>query len=335
MSSKYNEYSIIPNPKRPKLYKEMEVNPYGLSNLKLSRLFIYLDENNENINIAIHNKYHRVMKFQFYAEFLNVINFSLLFYKLNFNIVFEYKTGYAKIIFILLELSTLFFLISIFLIYNKNKKIISEIKFIMLFGIISIIISKYVSLIRSVGEWIHKYINYKSLTFQKNSLNEEKYYIKNFHDYLEPILNIININYFFFLSFFLLINNYLINSETTNIFSSFLIIILILIISIIHEQTFMKIRCLLIGINIFELIPKIRKFANTCSEKIVKITYFINSLICGIVFFYLNEFKFLIMISISNIIFIIFYPIVFNYFYHKEKLFMKGMWDVPELIKFN
>ena len=335
MSSKYNEYSIIPNPKRPKLYKEMEVNPYGLSNLKLSKLFIYLDENNENINISIHNKYHRVMKFQFYAEFLNVLNFSLLFYKLNLNIVFEYKNGYANIIFILLELSTLFFLISIFLIYNKNKNVISEIKFIMLFGIISIIISKYVSLIRSVGESIHKYINYKSLTFQKNSLIEEKYYIKNFLDYLESILNIININYFFFLSFFLLLNNYSTNSETTNIFSSFLIIILILIISILHEQTFMKIRCLLIGINIFELIPKIRKFANTCSEKIVKITYFINSLICGIVFFYLNEFKFLIMISISNIIFIIFYPILFNYFYHKEKLFMKGMWDVPELIKFN
>ena len=104
--------------------------------------------------------------------------------------------------------------------------------------------------------------------------------------------------------------------------------------SIIHEQFFMKIRCMLIGINIFELMPKIRKFANSISDKVVTITYFINSITCGISLFYIDEINSLIGVILLNISFIIFYPILFNCCYHKQKLFMKGMWDVPELTKF-
>ena len=104
--------------------------------------------------------------------------------------------------------------------------------------------------------------------------------------------------------------------------------------SIIHEQIFMKIRCMLIGINIFELIPKMRKFANSCSDKIVTITFFINSIVCGIALFYIDELNALIGVFVINILFIVFYPILFNYYYHKEKLFMKGMWDAPELTQF-
>ena len=334
MSFRNNEYSIIPNSKRPKLYKEMEANPYGLEKLDLSKLFIYLDEKNENINNFIRNKYHKVMKFKYYAEFLNVLNFSLLFYKMNFNMVFEDKMGYSKTLFILLELSTLFFSISVFLIYNNNKKFISEIKFIIVFGIISIILSKYISLISGVEESIHKYINYRHLTYKKKTMLKEKHLISNLFDNLEPTLDYIKINYFFVLIFFLLLNDYLVNNESTNVFTSFLISVLILIMSIIHEQIFMKISCMIIGINIFELIPKIRKFANSCSEKIVTITYFINSTVIAISLFYIGEFHALIGIFVGNFLFICFYPIIFNYYYHKEKLFMKGMWDAPELTKF-
>ena len=167
MSFRNNEYSIIPNAKRPKLYKEMEINPYGLSKLDLSKLFTYLDEKNENINRIIRNDYHKIMKFKYYGEFLNVINFAILFYRLNFDMVFEDKVEYSKTLFIMLELSTLFFTISVFLIYNKNKQIMSGIKFIMLFGVISIILSKYISLISGVEESIHKYINYRHLTKKK------------------------------------------------------------------------------------------------------------------------------------------------------------------------
>jgi hypothetical protein len=204
----------------------------------------------------------------------------------------------------------------------------------MLFGVISIILSKYISLISGVEESIHKYINYRHLTQKKKSMLMENKFISNLIDNLEPSLDYIKINYFFFLIFFLLFNNYLVNNESTGILASLLISILILIMSIIHEQIFMKIRCMLIGINIFELIPKIRKFANSCSDKIVKITYLINSIICSFALFYIDEIDTLIIIFIFNVLFIIFYPIIFNYYYHKEKLFMKGMWDAPELTKF-
>jgi hypothetical protein len=248
--------------------------------------------------------------------------------------VFENKIVYSKNLFVLLELSTLFFLISVFLIYNKNKKIMSSIKVIMSFGVLAIILSKYISLISGVEESIHKYINYRHLTYKKKAMIKESHFISNFFDNLEPTLDYIKINYFFFLSLFLLLNDYLVNNENTNIFSSILISILILIMSIIHEEIFMKIRCMLFGINIFELIPKIRKFANSCSDQIVKITYSINSIVCGIALFYIDEVNALIGMFFTNIIFIVFYPILFNYYYHKEKLFMKGMWDAPELTKF-
>ena len=274
------------------------------------------------------------MKFKYYSEFLNVVNFSILYFKLNINMVFENKIVYSKNLFVLLELSTLFFLISVFLIYNKNKKIMSSIKVIMSFGVLAIILSKYISLISGVEESIHKYINYRHLTYKKKAMIKESHFISNFFDNLEPTLDYIKINYFFFLSLFLLLNDYLVNNENTNIFSSILISILILIMSIIHEEIFMKIRCMLFGINIFELIPKIRKFANSCSDQIVKITYSINSIVCGIALFYIDEVNALIGMFFTNIIFIVFYPILFNYYYHKEKLFMKGMWDAPELTKF-
>ena len=146
-------------------------------------------------------------------------------------------------------------------------------------------------------------------------------------------MKILYFNYFVFLIFFLLFNDYLINNENSNIITSILISTLILIISLIHEQIVMKIRCMLIGINIFELIPKLRKFANSCSDDMVLITYIINSILCGTSLSYIDEIKTLIYLVIGNILFIIFYPLLFNYKYHKEKLLMKGMWDAPELTK--
>ena len=329
-----NEYSIIPISKRPKLYKEMEINPYGLPELDLSKLFLYMDEKNEKINDVIRNNYHKVMKFKYYAEFLNVINFSILFYKLNIDMVFGNKLNFSKTLFILLELSTLFFLISVFLIYNKNNKIMSGIKVSMLFGIIAIILSKYISLLTGVEESIDKYIYYRHLTDMKKNKDIKNLFINNLFDNLETALDYIKINYFFFLIIFLSSNDYLANNDSTNNICSVLINILILIMCIIHEQIFMKMHCMLIGINISELIPKIRKFANSISEKIVKITYFINSIVCGIALFYIKELNTLISLYIINVLFILFYPIIFNYYYHKEKLFMKGMWDIPDLTKF-
>ena len=170
------------------------------------------------------------------------------------------------------------------------------------------------------------------LNYEKKPFNYKNKYIKDPFERTEP-LSFIKITYFLFLIIFLLFNEYLGNSENSNNATSFLISILILIISLIHEQILMKIRCMLIGINIFELLPKIRKFANTCSDDIILITYIINSIICGVSLSYIDENKTLIWLCISNILFIFVYPTFFNYKYHKEKLLMKGMWDAPELTK--
>ncbi len=121
------------------------------------------------INTIIYNDYHKLMKFKYFGEFLNVINFSILFYKLNVNMVFKSKMVYSKALFLLLELSTLFFLLSVFLIYNKNKKIISGIKFIMIIVFISVMLSKYISLVSGIQILIHKSMYYKNMEKEKNT----------------------------------------------------------------------------------------------------------------------------------------------------------------------
>ena len=42
MAFRINEYSIIPNDKRPKLYKEMQTNPYDLEELDLTNYLLIL-----------------------------------------------------------------------------------------------------------------------------------------------------------------------------------------------------------------------------------------------------------------------------------------------------
>ena len=332
MAFRINEYSIIPIDKRPKLYNEMLTNPYNLEELDLSKLFTYLDEKNEKINNNIRNNFYKVMKFKYFGEFLNVINFSLLFYRLNFDVVFENENGYSKTVFGFLELSTLIFAILLVLLFDQNTKIMSEIKFMMLFGVISMILSKSISSLSGIEKSIHKYANNKHLIYKKKPFDNKHKFIKDPFEKTEPLSHI-KITYFLFLIIFLLFNDYLGNSENSNKITSILISILILIISLIHEQILMKIRCMMIGINIFELIPKIRKFANSCSDDMVLITYLINSIICGISLSYIDENRTLFWLCISNILFSIFYPIIFNYKYHKEKLLMKGMWDAPDLTK--
>ena len=332
MSFRINEYSIIPNEKRPKLYKEMQTNPYNLEELNLSKLFTYLDDKNEKINTNIRNHYHRVMKFKFYGEFLNVVNFSLLYYRLNFDVVFENQNDYSKTVFTFLELLTVFFAIFLVLLFNQRKKYISEIKFMILVGVITTFLSKNLSSWTGMEKSLHKYVNNRYLNYKKKPFINKNKYIKNPFERTEP-LSYIKTSYFVFLIIFFLFNDYLVNNENPNIITTILISKLLIIISLLHEQIVMKIGCMLIGINIFELIPKIRKFANSYSDDIVLITYLINSAICGISLFYIGEIKVLLGLFVANILFIIFYPIFYNYKYHKEKLLMKGMWDAPELTK--
>ena len=334
MAFRINEYSIIPIDKRPKLYKEMQTNPYDLEELNLSKLFTYLDEKNEKINNYIRKKYRAVMKFKFYGEFLNVVNFSLLFYRLNFDVAFENQNTHPKTVFTFLELSTLFCAIILALLFYQSKKINSEIKDMMFLCAASMILSKNISSLSGIEKSIHKYANNIHLNYKKKEFTNKNQFIKDPFERTEPLSHI-KILYFLFLIIFLLFNDYLSNSDNSNKIISILISILILIISLIHELMVTKIKCMLIGINIFELIPKIRKIANSYSDDFVLITYIINSIVCGISLSYIDENKTLIWLCICNILFILFYPILFNYKYHKEKLLIKGMWDAPELTKIN
>ena len=207
----------------------------------------------------------------------------------------------------------------------------SEIRIIILFGTISLLISQTITSSTWMEKSLHKYINNGHLN-EENSLTKKKKIFKAPFKRTEP-LSYIKINYLVFLVSFLLFNDYLTNDENPNIITSLLTSILIMIISILHELILMKIRCMLIGINIFVFIPKLRKLLSSCSDNMVLVVYIINSIICGISLSYIDENKILIGISICNVLFIIFYPQLFNYKYHKEKLLIKGMWDTPELTK--
>ena len=331
MSFTINEYSIIPNEKRPKLYIDMQTNPYNLEELDLSKLFCYLDEKNEKINNNIRSHYYKVMKFKYYGEFLNVVNFSILFFRLNFDVILGGQNGHSKIIFVFFELSTLCSSMFLYLLIYQSKKEMSEIRLLIFFGLISLILSKTITSSASMEKSLHKYINNSHLSEEKSSVKKIKFFKAPFGR-TEP-LSYIKINYFVFLIFFLLFNDYLTNNENPNIITSIFTSGLIMIISILHELIVMKIRCMLIGINIFVLIPKLRKFLSNCADDMVLIVYIINSIICGMSLSYIDEYKVLIGLSISNILFIVIYPQFFNYKYHKEKLLIKGMWDTPELTK--
>ena len=331
MSFTINEYSIIPKEKRPKLYVEMQTNPYNLEKLNLSKLFSYLDEKNEKINNNIRSHYYRVMKFKYYGEFLNVVNFSILYFRLNFDVILGGQNGHSKTIFIFLELSTLFCSMFLYLLIYQSKKAMSEIRLIILFGVMSLILSRIITSSARMEESLHRYVNNSHLNKANSSFKKKKFFKPPF-ERTEP-LSYIKINYFVFLIFFLLFNDYLTNNENSSMITSIFTSCLILIISILHELIVMKIRCMMIGINIYVLIPKLRKFLSSCSDDMVLIVYIINSVVCVISLSYIDEYKVLIALSISNILFIVFYPQFFNYKYHKEKLLIKGMWDTPELTK--
>ena len=331
MSSSIDEYSIIPIEKRPKLYVEMQKNPYNLEQLDLSKLFSYLDEKNEKINNNIRRHYYKVMKFKYYGEFLNVINFSLLYFRLNFDVILGRQNDHSKTIFVFFEISTLFCSMFLYLLIYQSKKAMSEIRLLILIGVMSLILSKIITSSTSMEESLHRYVNNSHLNKANSSFKKKKIFKPPF-ERTEP-LSYIKINYFLFLIFFLLFNDYLTNNENSSIMSSIFTSILILIISILHELIVMKIRCMLIGINIYVLIPKLRKFLSSCSDDMVLIVYIINSAICVMSLSYIDEYKVLIGLSISNILFIVFYPKFFNYKYNKEKLFIKGMWDIPDLTK--
>ena len=95
--------------------------------------------------------------------------------------------------------------------------------------------------------------------------------------------------------------------------------ILIFIMSFLYETIFMKVRIILFGIHFFEFFPEIRKFYQSFSDKSCYISYILFSLYFTIIMLYIKELSNLYVISVLNILIIVFYPKIFNYYYKKEK----------------
>ena len=114
---------------------------------------------NEKINNNIRSHYYRVMKFKYYGEFLNVVNFSILYFRLNFDVILGGQNGHSKTIFVFLELLTLFCSMFLYLLIYQSKKAMSEIRLIILFGVISLILSRIITSSAGMEESLHRYVN--------------------------------------------------------------------------------------------------------------------------------------------------------------------------------
>ena len=280
----------IPIEKRPKLYKQMIENPYNLTELNLNELFIYLQP----------EKKIGYMKFIYYSDFLNIFNTLILFYFVGYNIS---RLKYVKIfLFISLELIFLFSSACYYFLIKNRQNQKNNITLILL--LLSLFISIFFSLI--------------------NKNNFENYYY-----YLIAIKRYIKLNYIIWSILFLFSNNYY--SEPMNsIFNKIFYFCLGFTMSLLTFKIEKKIRIFLICINFFEFIPEIKKILidnNSYKQNLIVYLIFLIWIFCN--FYFMNVLYYYIKLIILNIIFIIVYPLTFNYFYNKEKILLKGLWDLP------
>ena len=248
--------------------------------------------------------------FKLYVEFLNIFNTLVLFYLICHFIHIPNQND--KFIILIVDSPILFTAVGYYILIN-GKQGKQNTKIIIILGYIVLVVSKYIS---------------NEIHFKKNNI---------FYSYIK-------LYYFIFSLFFIFIFDYFINiyySSTT--FTKIFYMILIFIMSNLYETIFMKIRIIIIGIHFFEFFPEIRKFYQSFSDKSCYISYILNSFYIIIIMLYINKLRELFIISVLNILTIVFYPKIFNYFYKKEKWYnilfkiyslILGMWDVPQVVSF-
>jgi len=280
----------IPIEKRPKLYKQMLENPYNLTELNLNDLFIYLQIEKKSGN----------MKFIYYSDFLNIFNILILYYFVGYNIS---KQKYVKIfLFISLELIFLFSSACYYFLIKNRQNSKNNVTLILL--LFALFISIFFS--------------------QVNKNNIENYYY-----YLLSIKKYIKLNYIIW-SIFFLFSNYYYSESMNSILNKIFYLCLGFIMSLLTFKIEKKIRIFLICIDFFEFIPEIKKILiDNNSYKQNLIVYFIFLIWIFFNCFFMNILYYFIILIILNILFIIIYPLTFNYFYNKEKILLKGLWDLP------
>lgn len=96
--------------------------------------------------------------------------------------------------------------------------------------------------------------------------------------------------------------------------------ILAFIVSNLTERTEMKLKVFIYGINFFEFIPEIRKCLNNYTAKHNKVCYITMLSIYEINLVYMGKYSIGLNMFIANIAVIALYPLIFDYFYKKEKM---------------
>lgn len=224
--------------------------------------------------------------FKLYVEFLNIFNTLVLFYSICFFIHIPNQND----IFILLivDIPILFTAVGYYILIN-GKQGKQNTKNIIILGYVILVVSKYFS---------------NEIHFKKKNI---------FYSYIKLYYLIFSL--FFLFTFDYFINFYYSSTNFTRVFY----MILIFIMSFLYETIFMKVRIILFGIHFFEFFPEIRKFYQSFSDKSCYISYILFSLYFTIIMLYIKELSNLYVISVLNILIIVFYPKIFNYYYKKEK----------------
>lgn len=224
--------------------------------------------------------------FKLYVEFLNIFNTLVLFYSICFYI--HKPNQNDKFILLIVDIPILFTAVGYYILIN-GKQGKQNTKNIIILGYAVLVVSKYFS---------------NEIHFKKQNI---------FYSYIKLYFLIFSL--FFLFSFDYFINIYYSSTNFTKIFY----MILIFIMSFLYETIFMKIRIIIFGIHFFEFFPEIRKFYQSFSDKTCYISYVLFSLYFTVIMFYIKELNELFIISVLNILIIVFYPKIFNYYYKKEK----------------
>lgn len=243
------------------------------------------------------------LTFKYYSEFLNLINTLIFYYILCYDS--SRQKSIELIVFIGVDSS---FLLTAF-VYNflvRKKQFKQNAIIILVFGIIGILTSILINHLSNLPTYdlikIHKYIKLNFILFSLA-------FIVTYDYYSNP-------------------------SYPSSTFTKIIYNCLAFVMSNLVGSVEAKIRIFIYAINFFEFLPEIRKIIISYSNTHNLICYLVNLIWVELFMLYLEKYLYFLRILLGNIAFIIFYPMVFNYFYNKRKKLIKGLWDLPQVASY-
>lgn len=243
------------------------------------------------------------LTFKYYSEFLNLINTLIFYYILCYNS--SRHKSIELIVFIGVDSS---FMVTAFVYYFlvRNKQFKQNTRVILIFGFLGILTSKL--------------INHLS--------NRPTHDLIKIHKYIK--LNFVLFSLAFLLTYDYYSNPSYPSSTMTKMIYNFLAFVMSNLVGSIEA----KIRIFIYAINFFEFLPEIRKITISYSNTHNLICYLVNFIWIELFMIYLEKYLYFFRILIGNIAFIIFYPMIFNWFYNRRKKLIKGLWDLPQVTSY-